>query len=314
MGRVLAGTALVLALLAGLLSCTGQQPATVRLRIATGAPGGVYYAYGHGLADAVDARLPGAEAEVLHTAASLENVRRVVSGEAEVAFSLADTAALAVSGEPPFGEPQPVRALARLYDNHLHLVVAADSGINTVEDLRGRRVSTGAEHSGTEIIVDRLLGLVGIDPSRDLDRSRLNIDESAAALESGELAAFFFSSGLPAQAVEELAVRDRIRLVGLSAQARPMRDRYGELYSERSIPRSVYGLPATGTIGVPNYLIVREEMEDALARRLTGLLFTARDELALAHPEARRLNLRAAFSTYPVDLHPGAVAYYRQQR
>jgi TRAP transporter TAXI family solute receptor len=314
MTRTLLGLGLALAALAGLLSCTGQPQPAGDLRIATGAPGGVYFAYGEGLAGAVDTHLPELEPEVLRTAASLDNVRRVVAGDAEIAFSLADSVALAVAGEAPFEEPQPVRALARLYDNYVHLVVAADSGIHALEDLRGHPVSTGAVGSGTELIVDRLLELSGIDPDEGLLRSRMNIDESALALQAREISAFFFSSGLPAAAIEELAAAGRIRLIDLSAQVRPMREQYGELYSERSIPRSVYGLPATATIGVPNYLIVREDMDEELARQLTGLLFTARDALADAHPEARRLNLRAAFSTYPVELHPGAAAYYRRTR
>ncbi|GAA1895332.1 TAXI family TRAP transporter solute-binding subunit [Streptomyces sodiiphilus] len=306
---------LLAAVLAVLPACQGTPPSHAgELRIATGAPGGVYYAYGHGLSDALRSHLPGLEPEVLRTAASLDNVRQVISGEAEVAFSLADSAALAAAGEPPFEDPQPVRALARLYDNYVHLVVARDSGIRSLEDLRGRRVSTGAEGSGTELIVDRLLELSGIEPGSDLERSRLNIDASAAALAAGELSAFFFSSGLPAQAVGELADAGNIRLVDLAEHAGPMRARYGELYAERSIPQSVYGLPATGTIGVPNYLIVHADMDRELARWLTGVLFAAREELADAHPEARRLNLRGAFSTYPVELHPGAADHYREAR
>lgn len=314
MTRTLARLGLALAALAGLLSCTERPEPAVELRIATGAPGGVYFDYGVGLAQAVETHLPGLEPEVLRTAASLDNVRRVVAGDAEVAFSLADSAALAIAGEAPFEAPQPVRALARLYDNYVHLVVAAESPIHSLEDLRGQPVSTGAVGSGTELIVDRLLELAGIDPDRGLVRSRMNIDASAVALEAGEIAAFFFSSGLPAAAIEELAAAGRVRLLDLSAQVAPMRERFGELYSERTIPRSVYGLPSTATIGVPNYLIVREDMDEELARRLTSLLFTARDALADAHPEARRLNLRAAFATYPVDLHPGAAAYYRHSR
>ncbi|MDB1088979.1 TAXI family TRAP transporter solute-binding subunit [Streptomyces sp. ACA25] len=313
MRRVLA--ALGAALLLGQSACTeGPAPAPAELRIATGGPGGVYYEYGQGIAEAVRTHLPGLEPEVLATAASLDNVRMILGGEAEVAFSLADSVALAVAGEPPFEEPQPVRTLARLYDNYVHLVVASDSDINSLADLRGHPVSTGAEGSGTELIVDRLLELAGIDPGTDLARQRLNIDGSASALASGELSAFFFSSGLPAGAIHALADAGRIRLIDLSREVTPMRERYGELYTERSIPQSVYGLPATGTIGVPNYLVVGADLDDDLARALTGLLFTARDELAEAHPEARRLNLRAAYSTYPAELHPGAVQYYRETR
>ncbi|NDL59952.1 TAXI family TRAP transporter solute-binding subunit [Phytoactinopolyspora mesophila] len=301
------------ALLVGLAACSEPGPSG-DLRIATGGPGGVYFDYGHGMADAVRAHLPDLSPEVLETAASLDNIRMVVGGDAEVAFSLADSVSLAVNGDDPFGEPQPVRALARLYDNYVHFVVAAESDIWSLDDLRGHPVSTGAAGSGTEVIVDRLLEVAAMDPASDIMRHRLNIDESAVALAAGEISAFFFSAGLPTAAISELADAERIRLIDLSEQVPQMRERFGELYSERSIPRSMYGLETTTTIGVPNYLVVREDMDESLAYELTALLFNARDELARAHQEARRLNLRAAFSTYPVELHAGAIRYYRAAR
>ncbi|MGW0827991.1 TAXI family TRAP transporter solute-binding subunit [Streptomyces sp. NPDC002845] len=314
MKRVLVAAGLCVAVLVGLLSCSRPGPSG-ELRIATGGNGGVYFAYGQGLAKAVREHLPGLRPEVLETAASLDNLRKVLSGEAEMAFSLADSAALAVSGEPPFDSPQPVRTLARLYENYVHLVVAADADIHALDDLRGHSVSTGAVGSGTEVIVERLLKISGMDPAvGDIDRHQLNLGASVRALKSGRVSAFFFSSGLPARAIRDLARTHPIRLVDLAEQVGPMRDRYGELYSERSIPHSMYGLPATATIGVPNYLIVHENMDERLAYELTRLLFVARDELADAHREARRLNRRAAFSTYPAALHPGAVRYYRQAR
>ncbi|NED99707.1 TAXI family TRAP transporter solute-binding subunit [Phytoactinopolyspora halotolerans] len=314
MRRFLAKLAAGVAAFALLLAACSDEGPEGPLRIATGGSGGVYYEYGNGLADVVDAHLPDLQPEVLTTAASLENIRMVVAGEAEIGFSLADSVELAVIGAEPFDQPQPIRALARLYDNYVHLAVTADSDIRTLADLRGHPVSTGAADSGTEVIVNRLLQVAEMDPAVDLQRHRLNIDESAAALMNGEITAFFFSAGLPTEAIRRLADEDEIRLIDLAEMAPVMRSEYGELYSERSIPHSVYGLLPITTIGVPNYLVVSAEMDDSLAYALTELLFSARDELAEAHPEARRLNLRAAFSTYPVELHPGAVEYYRDAR
>ncbi|WP_246222474.1 TAXI family TRAP transporter solute-binding subunit [Phytoactinopolyspora limicola] len=315
MRRLLTAVGLGLAILAGSATACSEDGPTGDLRIATGGAGGVYFDYGHGLADAVGTQLPGLRPRVLETAASLDNIRMVVAGDAEVAFSLADSVQLAAEGADPFDEQQPIRALARLYDNYVHLAVAIESDIRTLDDLRGHEVSTGAAGSGTEVIVDRLLEVAQMDAEADIHRHRLNIDESAVAIAEGEISAFFFSAGLPTAAIKELAEAGRIRLVDLGDQVPLMRERFGELYTERSIPRSMYGMPATtATIGVPNYLVVHEDMDESLAFQLTELLFTARDELARAHPEARRLNLRAAFSTYPLDLHDGAARYYREER
>jgi len=306
--------ALLLVAAAGCSGGSGYPPG--RMLIATGGHGGVYYVYGQGLANVIRADLPGLDAKVLVTAASVENLQLIASGGADAAFTLADSAAQAVGGKPPFSRPEPIRALARLYDNYVQLVVRADSPVRTLADLRGRRVSTGAAGSGTELIALRLLGVAGIDPNRGIRRQRLDIDDAARALRSGRLDAFFFSGGLPTAAIADLANSGNIRLVDLGAFVAPMREHYGEFYSDRSIPASAYkGLARdVPTIGVPNYLVVNAAMDDRVAYALTKLLFDERAALARAHPEALRLNRRAAIATYPVPLHPGAEQYYRQAK
>lgn len=291
-----------------------SPPGLSRLVIATGGKGGVYYDYGMGLADAARAAHPSAHpVSVLETAASVANLAMVADGRADVGFTLADSAALAVGGEAPFVGPQPVAAIARLYDNYTQLVVLAQAPVSTLEDLRGRRVSTGAPESGTELIAARLLGVAGLDADRDVRRLRLGLAESTAALEKGSIAAFFFSGGLPTQAIAELAGRTSIRLIDLGDSVPRMRERYGEFYSELPVPSFVYGLSEdVGTVGVPNYLVVSTRMPEPEAYALTRLLFGSKPALVSAHPEARRLTHRAAIATHPVALHPGSVRYYRE--
>jgi TRAP transporter TAXI family solute receptor len=297
--------------IAALLSCAGcgQRPAHPwRLVIATGGQGAVYYAYGQGLAHAAREHLPGAEPEVLATAASVENLRLVADGKADVAFTLADSAALAFAGRPPFTGPEPVVALARLYENYTHLVVAAGSDIRDLRDLRGRVVSIGAASSGTELIATRLLTAARVD----ISVRRLQVTDSAAALKNGSIDAFFFSGGLPTGTIAELAQTMPIRLVDLGDYVERLGEQYQAFYEERSIPASTYGLKGpVRTIGVPNYLVVNRAMSADRAYALTRMLFEQKDALARAHPEALHLNLRAAISTNPLPLHPGAVRYYR---
>jgi TRAP transporter TAXI family solute receptor len=301
---------------AALLSCAALSSAACgrrtahswRLVIATGGQGAVYYAYGQGLAHAAREHLPGAEPEVLATAASVENLRLVADGKADVAFALADSAALAFAGRPPFTRREPVVALARLYENYTHLVVAAGSDIRDVRGLRGRVVSVGAAASGTELIATRLLTTAGVRVSV----RRLPVTDSAAALKSGRIDAFFFSGGLPTGTIAELAQAMPIRLIDLGDYVKRLGERYQAFYEERSIPASTYGLTGpVRTIGVPNYLVVNRAMPADRAYALTRMLFEQKDALARAHPEALHLNLRAAISTDPLPLHPGAVRYYR---
>ncbi|WP_285729968.1 TAXI family TRAP transporter solute-binding subunit [Nocardiopsis sp. ATB16-24] len=300
---------------ASLLTCS-QPPVSqpLRLSIGTGGTGGVYHAYGAGLAQASTTR-PDTEVVVLTTAASVENNRMVAAGEVDAAFTLADVAALAVAGEEPFEEPLPVAAIARLYDNHTHLVVRADSSYETVSDLAGSTVSVGARGSGTQMMAERLLELEGLEETGEqgVTRLRLPIDASARALEEGRVDAFFWSGGLPTQAVSDLAERVPVRLLDLAEHVPDLVEGYGGHFSELPVPAGTYpDVPAVRTIGVPSLLVVNTSMPDRIATELTRLLFDSRPRLTGFHPVVLHLHPRSAISTLPVPLHPGAVAYYRE--
>lgn len=312
---VLRGAAVV-AVMSALDGC-GRSPAyrPGPLRIATGGPGGVYYAYGQGIAAAVREHLRGLRPRVIATGASVENLRMVADRSAELAFTLADSAAAAVTGLPPFDTRLPISALARLYENYLHVVVPAAGPVRGLHDLAGRRVSLGAAGSGTEVIAARALEAVRIDPYAGLTALRYGVDDSARELAAGRLDAFFFSAGLPVAAITTLARATPVRLLDLGDLASILSERHGEFYTERTIPASTYGLDhPVSTIGVSNYLVVQRAMPVDLAYAVTRLLFERREDLAEAHPEARRLDPGAAIGTYPLALHPGAVRYYREAK
>ncbi len=187
-------------------ACTGETDRTRWLSIATGGTAGVYYPYGGGIAKIISENLPGVQATAEVTAASVDNLKLIRDGKADLAFSLADTLADAVGGHGAFeGEKVPVVALAVLYTNYTHLVTLASSPIAHVADLRGRIVSTGSPGSGTEVIAFRALEAAGLDPRRDVRRQGLGGSESAGALKDGKIDAFFWSSGIPSPAVQDLS-------------------------------------------------------------------------------------------------------------
>jgi hypothetical protein len=285
-----------------LAGCVGRQPRHRVVRIATGSPTAVYYAIGSALARVIDQDLPNTDASVLVTAASAENLQLVASGRAEVGFTQAD---VLVSG----GASAPsMAALARVYDDLLHLVVREDGPIRTLEDLEGKRVSVGAQGSGTVVTVRRLLTVAR---TRGIDERRLGLDDSRAALTAGGIDAFFFSGGLPVAGIKELGARVPTRLVDLSKWAGDLRKTYSDAYVVRDVPVSAYQMPAVATVAVPNLLVVASSMDEGLAFDLTRLLLERRDVLAAAHPAAERLDIRSAIGTLPVPLHPGAARYYR---
>lgn len=278
-----------------------------RISIATGGTSGVYFVLGGGLADLVGRRIPGVEATAEVTAGSVDNLLLVDGGDSDVAFTLADTAADAVHGKGAFDTPLAVRALARLYTNYTQVVTTAGSGIETVGDLAGKRVSVGSPNSGTEVIATRILDVAGVEVRRE----QLGIGESVGALRDGVIDAFFWSGGLPTAGITDLASTESIRLLPLAEVLPGMQAAHGEVYQPASVPAGTYGLAAdVPSIGVANYLVVRDDMDTALAEALTRLLFEEAEALAAVHPEAKNITLTGARQVDPLQLHPGARRYY----
>lgn len=276
------------------------DPAPRQVRIATGNAGGVYLAYGTGLADALTARLPRLTPVVLETDASVQNLEMLTAGDADVAFALADAAA---------AHADDLVALARLYENYLQLVVPASSPVRSAADLAGRTVSIGSAGSGTAVAARRVLTAAGVGL---VTTRTLSLQESTAALADGTIDAMFWSGGLPTAAITELQARMPLRLVDLAGIAAALAEDHRDFYTEAVVPATAYGQDsAVTTVSVPNYLVVRRDLDAELAYALTWLIFTERDRMIAAHPEARRLDLRSAIATYPLDLHPGAARYYR---
>ncbi|MDF5755848.1 TAXI family TRAP transporter solute-binding subunit [Spongiactinospora sp. TRM90649] len=299
----------------GAVACGGaQEPPEPHgpLRIAAGSDRGVYSVYGGALAHLAGERLPGTAASALATVGSVENIQLVTSGRAEAGFALADVAADAVAGRAPFDGRRRIRALAWLYDNYVQLVVRDHGPVRDLAGLAGKRVSIGAPGSGTAIVGERILKIAGLWDRVSL--RRLEIAPSAEALGAGEIDAFFWSGGLPSAAITDLRATMGVRLIDLGPVAADLTERYGELYAETVVPASVYGLAgAVTSVSVPNYLIVRDDLPEATGYWLTRILFEEQPRLAEIHPEARRLDPGAAIMTYPLELHPGAIRWYRSQ-
>jgi uncharacterized protein len=313
--RLVAAAAILV--MTGLGGCGGEQSASDReggnLSIATGGTGGVYSVYGGGLADVVSDELEGYKATAETTSASVDNMKLIAQKDSDVAFTLADTAIDAVEGRESFDEPLPIRALAQIYTNYTQVATTADAGISSIEDLRGKRVSVGDPGSGTEVIALRVMEAAGLDPDEDIDRSQLGVEESVSAVKDGSIDAFFWSGGLPTGSVTDLATTEDLVLVPNAEYVSKLQQQYGEAYQEDSIPKDTYeGLEEdVPVIGVPNLLVVHEEMDEDLARDLTALLFEQKKRLTQVHPEAENLDPEAAQNVVPpVEIHPGAQSYF----
>jgi TRAP transporter TAXI family solute receptor len=286
------------------------------LNIVTGGTGAVYIVYGAGLAELLNKKL-GTAASAQSTTASVDNMKLIRDGKADVAFTLADTAYDAVSGTGPFAPPEKkadAKALAVLYTNLTHVVVKDSAGINGVPDLRGKRVSVGSAGSGTEIIANRTLEAYGLDSNKDIERQRLGVQDSANALRDGKIDAFFFSGGLPVPAVLDISTGMKIKILDLTDSVKKMADKYGPLYFTIKVPKSTYNTAADVTVsGVANLLVVPSSFDPQLAQAILATMFENQADLVKVHVAAKDLSLESAVVGSPLDYHQGAVDFYKSK-
>jgi TRAP transporter TAXI family solute receptor len=293
---------------------TGEAPGTTRLTIATGGTGGVYFPLGGGLAQELSENIEGVQATAQETSASVDNMLLIGTGDADVAFVLGDTAADAVEGRTADFEDNPIDActLGILYSNFTQVVTTADAGIETIEDLSGKRVSLGAPGSGTEIIALRILEAAGIDPDADIERSQLLVDETVEGLRDDTIDAGFWSGGIPTGALEEFATATDMVLLPTGEFTSALEEEFGPFYREQEIPAGSYpGVDeAVPTIVVPNVLVVSTSMPEDLQRQITQVVFEQKDDLVSVHPAAEELDPATAGQVEFMDVCPGAQAYY----
>jgi len=284
------------------------------LNIVTGGTGGVYIVYGAGLADMLTKRLKVA-ASAQSTPASVDNMKLIRDGKADLAFTLADTAFDAINGKNRFAPPEgkvDAKAIAVMYSNYMHLVAKASGGINTVTDLKGKRVSIGAAGSGTETKAIRILEAYGLNATTDINPQRLAAQDSADALRDNKLDAFFFDGGLPTSAVADLANSTAIKLIDQSDAIAKMNSKYGNFYFPAKIPKGTYKNDAdVVTAGVANLLVVPSSFDPALVKAILTAMFDYQADLVLVHPEAKNLKLDTATQGSSIDFHPGAIDFYK---
>jgi TRAP transporter TAXI family solute receptor len=311
-------TVLVIILVFVLSFSLGWAQKTVRLSIATGGTGGVYYPMGGGMANIISKYIPYTEATAEVTTASVDNCLLVGTGKADLALIMADTGWDAYQGKAKFREKIPLRTVAVLYPNNMHIVTVEGKGIEKVPDLKGKRVSTGAPGSGTEIMALRVIEAYGLDPTKDMTRDKLGVSESAGALKDRKIDAFFWVGGLPTAAVTDLGATPgiKIKLIAHADAVPKMRETYGPIYVKGIIPAKTYpGQDVDVPISVVwNLLVCHEKMKGDLVYDIVKTLFDHKPELIAVHKEARHILLEPQESGgSPIPFHPGAIRYFTEK-
>jgi TRAP transporter TAXI family solute receptor len=200
----------------------------------------------------------------------------------------------------------------------MHVVTVDGTGIKTMKDLKGKRISTGAPGSATEVMAFRLLESAGLDKDKDVKRERLSVAESVNAVKDRKIDAFFWVGGLPTAAVTDLANSPgmKIVMVDTTDEIPAMNKKYGNLYFPTLIPKATYsGMAKDNKVAaVANILVVNANMSDADAYKIVKAIFDNKLELVRTHQEYMNVNLEnQKQKSTPIDFHAGALKFFKEK-
>jgi TRAP transporter TAXI family solute receptor len=289
--------------------------ATEFINVLTGGTSGVYYPLGVALTQLYGKALPAAKTAVQATKASAENLNLLQAGRGEVAFTLGDTLNEAWKGNEEAGFKTPLkklRTIAAIYPNYIHFLASADSGIKSLADLKGKRVSVGAPKSGTELNSRDILKAVGMS-YKDLGKVEyLGYAESVELIKNRQLDATLLSSGLGVAAVRDLATAVKIVVIPIPAE---VVTKIGEAaYTTGVIPANTYTGQTSDvpTVTVQNFLVTHEGVPADTVYQMTKSMFENLDTMIASHAAAKAIKKETAAKGSPVPLHPGAEKYYKE--
>ncbi|KND32620.1 TAXI family TRAP transporter solute-binding subunit [Streptomyces acidiscabies] len=294
----------------------GDDPPSGSVKFTTGNQVGVYYQYADLLKGELSKDMPRLKVDLLQSNGSQQNVQRVADDEAQFAIAAADAVA-EYDSQHKDGSGK-LRAVARLYDDYLQLIVPSDSKVTSVEDLRGKRVGTGLPNSGVRLMAVRVLEAAGI-ATKDITALDEGIDTGPQDLKDGKIDAFFWSGGVPTKGLQTLAAEpSKFRFVSIPASLVAKMHRKGDAagyYRATNMPADAYpklqGNKDVPTVAVANLLITRTDTKDRLAEWFTRTVIKSRDDIGHDVHSAQLVDLRTAIYTDPLSLHDGARRYYR---
>jgi len=291
---------------------------TTKLSIGTGGTGGVYYPLGGGIANVLSKYVPGLQATAEVTGGSVDNLKLLGAGRAELGLTMADAALDSLKGQDKFkGNPVPVRTLMAAYPNRMHVVTVEGTGIEKFTDLKGKRVSTGSPGSATEVMAFRVIEAFGLDKDKDLKRERLGVAESVNAVKDKKIDAFFWVGGLPTAAVTDLGATPgvKIKLIDHADAVNKMNAKYGKLYAPDVIKAGTYpGQTKDNQVAtVWNLIVVHEKMPDDLAYNILKTIFDKKAELVAVHKEAENFDPKNQPGRSSLPWHPAAIKFFAEK-
>ncbi|MEW5889914.1 MAG: TAXI family TRAP transporter solute-binding subunit [Pseudomonadota bacterium] len=285
------------------------------INVLTGGTSGVYYPLGVALSQIYGKAIPEAKSSVQATKASAENLNLLQAGRGEIAFTLGDALSDAWKGEAEAGFKTPLkklRGVAGIYPNYIQIVASADSGIKTLADLKGKRISVGAPKSGTELNARAILKAAGLNYKDFAKVEYLPFGESVELMKNRQLDVTLQSAGLGVASLRDLATSVKIVVVPVPADVVA---KVGDpAYQPAVIPANTYeGQNAdVPTVAIANFLVTHEGVPADIVYKMTKAMYDNLDQLVAAHAAAKAIKRENAVKGMPVPLHPGAEKYYRE--
>jgi TRAP transporter TAXI family solute receptor len=285
------------------------------LSIATGGVAGVYYPLGEGLARVLNKHVPDVEATAESGNASVANVNMIAASGVTMALVQNDVAFRAVQGVKPFKTPvKNLRMIASLYPEHVQCVTAKASGVKTIADLKGKRVSVGAPGSGVADSLSPIFHAAGIKYA-DMDTDFLDFAHTGERIQDGRLDAGFVLAGYPTAVIMALAAQQEIDLVSFEDDLLDRLMKEYPFFTRDVIPAGTYTGIAhdTRTPAVMAVLVCDSALPDALVYNITKAIFENLEELKPVHDKAKLIALDKALDAAAINVHPGAAKYYAEK-
>lgn len=291
---------------------TAQAENPKFLSMLTGGTGGTYYPLGGAIAKIISDET-GIKTDALSSNASADNIIAVNNGEAEIAFTQTDVAAYAIDGVNNFEgkKVEGIQALGSLYPETVQIVTTDKSGIKTVNDLKGKKVSVGAPGSGTYVSAEQILEVYGLNMN-DIRAQHLDFGESVGGIQDGNIDAAFITAGTPTGAVEQLTATAKVNVLPIDGEeAKKLIDKY-PFYGVNTIKEGTYGLANdVNTVAVLAMLVVKKDLPEDAVYNITKAIYENVDKIS--HAKAKEISLNKALDGVGFDLHPGAKKYYEEK-
>jgi TRAP transporter TAXI family solute receptor len=294
---------------------SAAAPAQQFVNVLTAGTSGVYYPLGVALANVIGKAMPNVKTSAQSTKGSVENLILLQAGRGEIAFTLGDSLSDAWKGNEEAGFKTPLkklRAIATIYPNYIQVVARADTGIKSLADLKGKKVSVGAPKSGTELNARAIFAAAGITYKDFAKTEYLPFGESVELIKNRQLDATLQSAGLGVASLRDLAGAMDIVVVAIPAEV--VKKVGDPAYVPAMIPANTYRGQTTDVpaVAVQNFLVTHDGVSDEIAYGMTKALWTNLAELVAAHSAAKSIDPAHAIDGLPVPLHPGAEKYYRE--